>query len=870
MAILIERKRGIPCEVVNTQEQLVQILNDASLATAIRLIRECRADAESLEKTGQKSKAKDKLAQADSIKRNLPGFIFSCMDFKDSLHFNKRTLEKTTGKYRKQDCAELNGLFMVDYDHIDDPRALWKELLQKGIEKEWNPFFVFVTSSLKGLKIVMPTKLECGNLASNQNAFAKWSGHAVDTNTKDASRLSFAPCMADVLLMKPELLTYFNKDYYEKYNGKYSDGSSDADIFTDTEFVQPGNKPDGAGNSDDKSAGDSGSSDTDATDAPEEQPYQSRIRTELRILAEGGKLSEDSNKERITYRGLKIRDLINAYFGGKAPEEGTRHHSLLELASDLRYLLEFNKENCVYYILRLPFVQDLYKEGDDVAQDIEDGFAYKTYRYFPKRVTAAISACMKSADKPDGAETEEQETARKFGTFGEKFLSLAQYFPTMNELISTTRTSSVPAIIFSAGAMYGTLATRCWYYFYHNPEKMRRLNYEIFIIADPANGKSSIGDLYQTIMAPIMADDAIFNQSINDYKKKVKEHATKSDKNKKDGLVYPTVKTRIHGSRTANNIFIEDMVNNVEDVDGVNLHLHLFTFDAELDSADIANKGGQWIDKSIFELKAFHNEEDNQQYRNVDSVTGPFDVYWNFIYTGTPYSLSKKITKRNFGSGLSTRLAVIPLCAPKFKMMPFRKKSKKNLQVIQVISDWAFKLHEVKGELPFWPLVEHSWRWVDSMMKLAEASNDETMDLFIRRIPYYGINVAAPFIIMRHYKEFKEKKTFKIDEHDKALCSLVMEIQYYSQRKYFSKFASIYWENRDSEAALNTSRKTVTNNYLIKMPDIFTYQSLCEQNAIKEDYARMLVKRWEQQGLVVHRGRGKDKMIYKTKDGLLI
>ena len=215
-------------------------------------------------------------------------------------------------------------------------------------------------------------------------------------------------------------------------------------------------------------------------------------------------------------------------------------------------------------------------------------------------------------------------------------------------------------------------------------------------------------------MVPIMADDKVYNKNINDYKRKIKEHATKSDKNKKEGLVYPEPKTRIHGSRTANNIFIEDMVNNVEEVEGHNLNMHLFTFDAELDSAEVANRGGQWIDKSIFELKAFHNEEDNQQYRNVDSVTGPFNVYWNFIYTGTPFSLSKKITKQNFGSGLSTRLAVLPLCSPKFTMMPLRKKSKKNLQNIQVLTDWAFKMHEVKEELPLWPLVEHCWRWACS------------------------------------------------------------------------------------------------------------------------------------------------------------
>ena len=61
---------------------------------------------------------------------------------------------------------------MVDIDHVADPRALWKELMDKGL-KSSNPVFGFVTPSGSGLKIVMPTDVSRGNLASHQAAFAK-------------------------------------------------------------------------------------------------------------------------------------------------------------------------------------------------------------------------------------------------------------------------------------------------------------------------------------------------------------------------------------------------------------------------------------------------------------------------------------------------------------------------------------------------------------------------------------------------------------------------------------------------------------------------------------------------------------------------
>ena len=841
MAIAFEEKRGVPTRTVSTESDFVQIVRNESLKRNIEYIRMNQEAARLHREKGLDVQAKQNEKDAAIKKGTLPGFIFQCSRFDEHEWEDKKTKVKKTGAFRHQKYGHMNGLFMVDYDHIDDPRGLWSQLHEKGIEAEWNPFFAFVTSSDHGLKIVMPAKIENGNLASNQIAFGKWAGMMPDSKTKDASRLSFAPCEEDVLYFKPELLTYENADYIKKYDGKYRDGSTDADLFSDSDFVEPAS-------------------------ASGVEPWEKRLVEELALLGRREELPLDEVKERITYRGIPIRDLINAFFGGNSPEEGTRHECLLEIASSLRYVCEFILDNCVYYVLRIPFVQDLSREGDKVEQDIRDAFDYKRFKNMPKRMLDAFAKCKNETVGGD-KKNEADEVTDAFNAYGEKLLNLSQHFPLLPQLFEDVRTPSIPSIMFAAAAFYGTLATRCWYYFYHNPEKMRRLNYAIFVIADPANGKSSIGDLYDIIMEPIKSDDEVQNKAINDYKDQIKQHQTKADKNKKEGVAVPKPKTRIHGSRTANNVFIEDMVNNVEEVDGKRLNLHLFTFDAELDSADLANKGGQWIDKSIFELKAFHNEEDNQQYRNVDSVSGPFNVYWNFVYTGTPYSLSKKVTKRNFGSGLSTRLAVLPLCSPKFTMMPLRRKSKKNQARIDALSTWAYKLHEAHGELPLWPLVEHTWRWVNDMMTIAGETNDETMNLFIRRVPYYGINISAPYILMRHYDEFLEKGTFTIDDFDKELCTLVMEIQYFTQRHYFAKFATIYFDNKMQEIIENNQRKNVLLTYLAKMPDVFTRNEACDTLKITENYATVVVARWEKENLVIARGKGKKMVIEKTKYG---
>ena len=125
------------------------------------------------------------------------------------------------------------------------------------------------------------------------------------------------------------------------------------------------------------------------------------------------------------------------------------------------------------------------------------------------------------------------------------------------------------------------------------------------------------------------------------------------------------------------------------------MNLHMFSFDSELDNVTKNNKGGDWKDREVLELKAFHNEQDGQMYANQESITGMFNVFWNFIYTGTPYALHRKVNQRNFGTGMSTRLAVIP--------MPDKGKAGRHQKVDpeanETLKTWAYRLDKVEGEL---------------------------------------------------------------------------------------------------------------------------------------------------------------------------
>ena len=112
------------------------------------------------------------------------------------------------------------------------------------------------------------------------------------------------------------------------------------------------------------------------------------------------------------------------------------------------------------------------------------------------------------------------------------------------------------------------------------------------------------------------------------------------------------------------------------------------------------------------ELKAFHNEKDGQMYQNSDSSVDEFYVTWNFIYTGTPIALKKKVTPQNFGSGLSTRLAVIPMPKTNYEMIKFEEQTSIDWERLDRMKEWAYKLDARYGELPFWGLVKNLYSWM--------------------------------------------------------------------------------------------------------------------------------------------------------------
>ena len=821
-----QRNFGLPTEIVTVEQFRALIRAPRTQA----LVKEAR---EALER-GDKN-------TYDKKKKALPFVIFvATYDESDKIFENKLTGEQTAkmGMWRKQDRCRLNGLCVIDFDHVEgDVRQVWEEAYAKlSDEDKARVLFVYVTPSGHGLKVVFMADANVGNLIDNQIVFSKKLGLNPDEACKDASRGAFLTTSEDIIFIDEEkLITYENEDFGKKYNDEYHAGHSQPTINVAK------NSADSADMATVESAG-------------ENQPALSAGDGDYLRIA-----------ELLTYNGMPLLSIIAAWWKKRSTssDEVSRHEASVVLARDLYIMTDRDKAKTLALLMVQPWVQDMIAErGEDVKRTVDNAADYVTAQesdnakkgkaWLPK-----ISKEMKTVLEPseptvnsplplEGAgEADDVYSQLPLDKWAEELQEMADVYPCMKELFVNVHPHKLPAVLFSSAALFGTLMTRAWYHFWFAPKIVRRLNYCIFIIGDPGAGKHMIEEFYKQIADPMIQSDSCLIDAVNRYKEGRTERTTSTKAQKGEALKRPAVGIRVHPARTATGEFIRHMNAAIETIDGKPLNLHMFSFDSELDNVTKNNKGGDWKDREILELKAFHNEEDGQMYANQESVTGMFNVYWNFIYTGTPYALHRKVNQRNFGTGMSTRLAVIPL--------PDKGKVERYQEVIEgseeTLKKWAYRLDKVAGEIPIEPLNDETYEWQTDKMEIAEFNGDKADRMLLKRIPYYGIGISLPFILMRHWDEWQEHHTLSMDETDKRFCRVVMEIQYQSQKFFFGEMAFNYFADQNKEF-VQRRRTTRYDECFRQLPEEFNTQQFKDSFGTSDSATSRALKRLKEDGVI--------------------
>ena len=210
---------NLPCQPC-TAEEFQKLVTSDKVRRAIAKARECEAAirAQALPPPGGNGGGLEFIKQLEAekakAKRTLP-----CLMFQATFDANTegetpsaptQTLQgaaPTQKRWRNNKNARLNGLFIVDIDHVDKPELMWQENMDvmKRLGIDDRLMLGFITASGHGLKYVLKADAAIGDIAANQEWFCKSLCIECDKACKDAARISYCPSKEDILFINSDI-----------------------------------------------------------------------------------------------------------------------------------------------------------------------------------------------------------------------------------------------------------------------------------------------------------------------------------------------------------------------------------------------------------------------------------------------------------------------------------------------------------------------------------------------------------------------------------------------------------------------------------------------------------------------------------------
>ena len=701
------------------------------------------------------------------------------------------------GLWRVQQYGYLSGLGVVDGDHVHNVEERVNEWLQREDFKELGIVCIFITPSGEGVKVIFKAHEDWGNLQDNAYTMAEKLGilDYADGQTKNSDHAHFIPKADDVKFIDwEELFNYQNPAYEEKFGEAYRRGESEP---TNPRWQELERQRKEAR----KLTASTTSAQTTATVSPQvETPIE---------------FSEEDEAF------IKV---LNEHYGPSLPPH-TKHDTFqTETSHWLCYFNDNDPQKAIAMAYRLDYVKNWNPNPGEVEDLCQSAAKKKLLTRYPKALKELMDKAGINLEQiASGDKNVNPLCVLPFDRWCDTIESFFDKYTCLREVCEPHPRRLWPFLLFASAAMMGTCMDLTYYYFYASESERTRLNYIIWGVGDPTSGKHSLERLMNLLLAPIIAEGEIADDSTNTWKSETDAKGANKEKD-----LRPAIFNRLFGYRSSNSEFIRSMINCKEEVDGEMMGRHMVTCSSEKDLE--IGKAGSWISKSNMVLLSFHGEYDDQHYSNKQSVSGRYRVFWNMMETFTPPTLQKLINERSVNSGLDTRTATIPMGEDDFKMMPLRRKEdSKTAEYNETLKQWAYRLDQRRGELPIWPLVEHVHKWCDDRRAIAEFNDKDKADwLLIKRVPYYGINISAPFIDIRHWDEREQTGTYIIDDTDLAFCDLVLDIQYRTQIFWYYELHRLYYDNQLRDAAKQRRRTNKFQECFRLLPDEFTTEKFAE------------------------------------------
>lgn len=391
---------------------------------------------------------------------------------------------------RKQSDMQPTGLFMLDIDHVAKPKLYWdilkKEMggvLPSGHQHPEEPAnsadgalrathlpelaLVHITPSGQGLRIVMKGR-EGSTIKADQEWLAQLLGVKHDVCTKDLSRWSFVPREEDVLYINVDVLfadaqeAIYNQDSQTNAQGmetmphgvvgKRSEQSTESDNVEDNDTM-----------------GRSLQSDFPST-------YKNTPYTEI------------------------VERLIQRH--GGMPEEGCRHHMIVQLANDLKTITDKNVDWMTQIIPS--FGKPEYEKRNAIVWAVQHESMAQTS--FMREVLKDIERGIATKYVTTSAEDDIEEQERKRKEAEAKMPQMPEKLPQLVSLLTSKvmpfQKPAVASMVFPALATHVGQAT-----FKSIENKQYELSLMGVLVGKQSIGKGCIDDPIKEIIWDILQQD---------------------------------------------------------------------------------------------------------------------------------------------------------------------------------------------------------------------------------------------------------------------------------------------------------------------------------------------------------------------------
>ena len=784
--------------------------------------------------------------QKGKLKAELPAWVFSAGFIAKSEKTLKGDKRPCRAEWRKAENAKLNGLCMLDVDGVSEPRKLFESFVNRFEEdegakgrgdentpaadgnlaptpprspapttswcgefcKHYGILFVHVTSSGFGLRLVFKGDANRGNIADNQKWLAGELGVKFDDICKDSVRNSFCCTREDIIYLELEnLLNYNDEEFEKKFGEDYREGRT-----------YPKSLPKGG---------------TSTTSESKEGS-----------LPSGGQgVGYPSS-----YRGVSYLDICTGWmrtFRRSLPAVGERNNAYFALVSQcLRYICDFNEDFVV------GVAPDYGLSEQERRACARSAISQRRLSSMPKKLRTFLEGigCRFDGDADAAAGTVDAaqwDFSRWSKTFG-RWFDNPVWKPVCAYLPESARING----LLAAGSMWGTLLSGCHLRNWYDGSDLY-LTFMTYIIGEAASGKGDYREIDRLIMEPLRQADERGRKAEEAYQEKMKQLSV--SKAKKDDVpeekhfavrylpTDTTLKQKLERCRYALAQFGAEQ-----------RQVACYNFETEL-SSKINYEKNSWNSSQDFDKKSFDCEMTGSESRSTMTTNGLVNAFFNFVVTGTPDALQKKINARNCLDGLPTRLlmGIQPPSGYRMIERSRRRRPDKDSDFLRTVGNklmqcgWDVNLEQKCNVPKAWQdrlgkktsFADALYWWGQQKALTCELEEDKIGNYFRKRAPMIAVKLGVVDAIMNSLDSFVDEGQINLNfssiELAIHLCDYIFESQIWffghliEESQDSSAISGLKYENtkkvrgynelpqtfkiEDVEKVFNISRKSASN-----------------------------------------------------------